>query len=112
MKRDLTQEIGNAKKLTTILDTKFKIWRFSFGIDPILNVVPWLGSAVGAVTSLYILWIAYRMNASALVYFRMFWNIFIDFWLGSIPIIGIVFDAFYKSNVRNIKIIEELHSKG
>jgi hypothetical protein len=112
MKRDLSQEIGTAKKLTTLLDTKFKLWKFSFGIDPILNIVPWLGSAVGAITSLYLFWLAYKMNSSAQVYFRMLWNIFLDFWLGSIPVLGIVFDAFYKSNVRNLKIIEDFYKRG
>ena len=37
----------------------------------------------------------------------MAWNILFDFILGLIPVIGIVFDSFYKSNVKNLALIEK-----
>lgn len=96
-----------AKKLVYLLDTKFHIFGFHFGIDPLLNAIPGIGDVMGAATSCYIFWIAYKLNVSTSVYVHMAMNIFFDFVLGLIPILGIVFDAVYKSNVKNFTLLEK-----
>lgn len=103
----LHQHIRFAKKLVNLLDTKFHIFGLRFGIDPLLDAIPGIGDIMGAVTSCYLYWIAYKLRVPRVVYMKMAWNILFDFVLGLIPVIGIVFDSFYKSNVKNLVLIEK-----
>jgi hypothetical protein len=103
----VNNHIQRAKKLTVLLDTKFSILGFKFGLDPILSILPWLGTAIGALTSTYVFWIANKLSVPTSIYLKMALNILLDFLLGGIPLIGFIFDAFYKSNTRNIKILEK-----
>lgn len=103
----MREHLERVRLLTNILDTRFNVLGFKFGIDPILSAIPWLGSAIGALTSFYIYWIGWKSDLPRELQTKMFINIIIDLLLGSVPIAGVVFDAFYKSNVRNLKILEE-----
>ena len=93
--------------MTHILDTRFSILGFKFGIDPLLSIIPSLGSIIGSATSIYLFWIGWKGSLPRELQTKMLVNIIIDFVLGSIPVAGVVFDAFYKANLRNLKIIEE-----
>ncbi len=106
----MQSHINNAKKLTKLLDTKFQILGFKFGIDPLLDLVPNLGNIVGTFISFYLLWIAFQLKLPRKAYIHLMGNIAIDFLLGSVPIAGVIFDAFYKSNVRNLNLIEKYFS--
>lgn len=99
--------LNRARKLANILDSKFRIGKISFGLDPLLSVLPGLGSVLGALTSLYVFWIANRLNVSLSVYIKLALNIFVDFLLGGIPIVGVFVDIFYKSNLKNITLLEQ-----
>ena len=46
------------------------------------------------------------MGVSRAVIIRMFGNVALEFVIGCIPIIGDLFDATWKSNQRNVKLIE------
>lgn len=104
--KSLHTHIRFAKNLVHLLDTKFRIFGLRFGIDPLLDAIPGIGTLIGAVTSCYLYWIAYKLCVPRIVYIKMTWNIMADFILGLIPVIGIVFDSFYKSNVKNFVLIE------
>ena len=47
-----------------------------------------------------------RMRAPKRVSARMMWNWLIDSTLGSIPIVGDLFDLFWKSNRRNVDLLQ------
>lgn len=100
--------LKNAKKIVTLLDTEFSLMGIKFGLDPILNIIPGFGSLFGAAVSIYLFWIAYKLNSGLTTYLKMAANILLDFLLGVIPVVGIFFDVAYKSNVRNLKILEKL----
>jgi hypothetical protein len=36
---------------------------------------------------------------------RMTWNVLVELFVGAIPFLGDIFDAAYKANVRNLKIM-------
>lgn len=103
----LHAHIRFAKKLVNLLDTKFNVFGLRFGIDPLLDAIPGIGDVMGAITSCYLYWIAYKLNVPRIIYAKMAWNILFDFVLGLIPVIGIVFDSFYKSNVKNFALVEK-----
>lgn len=96
-----------ARFIATLLDAQFSIGGVRFGLDPILSIVPWVGSAGGLLLSLYILIIAREAKVSFFDFARMIGNIVIDFIVGFIPFIGVIFDVAYKANIRNLKILEK-----
>lgn len=103
----MDKRIKAAKIFAKLLDSQFDIGGVRFGLDPIINLVPWLGTAVGAFLSLFILHTAYKVGASYTDLAKMIGNIIIDFLVGIIPFIGVIFDVAYKANMRNIKILEK-----
>ena len=101
----MKSHIQFAQRLTTLMDTKFTVFGIQFGIDPLLDILPGLGSVIGAFVSCYLFWIAYKLHVPSWVYFRMGWHIFLDFILGELPFIGFIFDILYKSNVKNLALL-------
>lgn len=55
---DKTKHLTNVRKVTKLLETKFSIWKFKFGIDPVLGLLPGLGDIISAVISFYIVFVA------------------------------------------------------
>ena len=103
----LKKHFALAKKFTTLLDTQFNILGVRFGLDPLLDFIPGAGSIIGGITSCYIFWIASKLKVPGNIYFKMSVNILLDLVLGEIPIVGIFLDIFYKSNVKNLKLLEK-----
>ena len=79
---------------------------FRFGLDPILGLVPGLGDLAGAALSGYIILAGIRMGVSRTGVIRMLGNVAVDTFVGSVPIVGDLFDAGWKSNNRNVALIE------
>lgn len=79
---------------------------FRVGLDPILGLVPGLGDSAGALLGLAILAEASRRGVPRLTLVRMATNIALDTALGSVPLVGDVFDAAWKANARNFRLLE------
>lgn len=77
----------------------------TFGADGLLSILPGVGSLVGAGMSLYVVAEALRHGAPARVLTRMGLNIAADTVLGSIPVVGFLFDMFFKANQRNLHLL-------
>lgn len=97
------------RTLSTLLDSSFRIpgTNIRFGIDPILGILPVAGDAVSSLISLYIILEGYRAGASQSVLAKMLALAAVDFVAGSIPVIGPVFDAVWKSNEWSVTLLEE-----
>ena len=106
MPTGLQNHIVLARRLTRLLDLRFTVFGIRFGIDPLLDMIPGVGNLFAAATSCYLFWIAYRLRVPTRVYLRMSWNILVDYLFGVVPYIGIVFDVFYRSNVKNFALLE------
>lgn len=93
--------------LARLLDSSIRVpgTSFSFGLDSILSIVPVVGSFVGAGVSAYVIIEAWRLGAPRSTLAAMLGNIGIDTVLGSVPVLGFVFDAVYKANNRNVAIL-------
>ena len=92
----------NLDEAITIPGTERKI-----GIDPIIGLIPVGGDLIGGVLSIYIMHAGIRMGMPRAAIVRMFTNVALEFIIGCIPIIGDLFDATWKSNQRNVKLIED-----
>ncbi len=93
-----------------LLDSRFTIpgTNIRFGIDPIVGLIPGAGDVLAGGISLYFLIKAALHQAKASVLTRMFINILLDVLIGSIPVLGEAFDVYWKANLRNARILDEL----
>lgn len=99
----------NLEVLGRLMDSQFQIpglgWRF--GLDTVLGFIPGLGDTGTSLVSLYILGSAVRYRVPKVTLLRMGFNIALDYTIGSIPVVGDLFDAWWKSNTKNINLIRE-----
>ena len=78
--------------------------RLRVGLDPILGVVPGAGDAIAAALSVYIVLESARLGVPFLTLLRMIANVSLDFAVGSVPLLGTLFDAVWKANRRNLRL--------
>jgi hypothetical protein len=97
------------KKYAKFLDSQFTIpgTNFKFGLDPLLSLIPLLGSFSGLVTGFIFIFLAHRNGVSGKAKMMMTKNVLIDYVYGLIPILGNIKDFIYRSNLKNLKIVEE-----
>jgi hypothetical protein len=75
------------------------------GLDAVIGLVPGIGDVAGTAMSGYIVVQAARMGTPASVIARMVLNVGIETVVGSVPFLGDLFDAGWKANARNIKLL-------
>lgn len=80
---------------------------YRIGLDPILGLVPGLGDVVGTLISSYLVYESARLGVRTKVLARMVGNIALEMLAGAFPILGDLFDAFWKANMRNLRLLEE-----
>jgi hypothetical protein len=79
--------------------------KMRFGIDPLIGLFPGIGDTLGALMSSYILSEAARLGAPKSVLFKMAFNIAVDAILGTVPVLGDLFDVVWKANQRNVQLL-------
>jgi len=103
---DLQADLKRARQLAELLDSQFSLAGFKFGLDPIIGLVPAVGDFVTTLAGLYPIWVAQRHGVGKLVRGRMLANLAIDFLVGSVPVLGDLFDAGFKANLKNVELLE------
>jgi hypothetical protein len=90
-----------------LLDSRYRVpfTDVRFGWDAIVGLVPVLGDLATVAASLHIVHRARTLGADGRLASRMMVNVLIDAVLGFIPIIGTVFDVFFRANERNLKLL-------
>ena len=109
---DITKKLetlNRIRKFSRLMDTAFGIpgTKFRFGLDPIIGLVPGLGDLISTIVSAYIIYLAMRFNLPQDMLGKMVFNVCLESVIGSVPFLGDLFDAFYKSNIRNLEILEQ-----
>lgn len=97
------------KRLSVLMDSRFRIGKFSFGLDPLLNFIPFAGQIITWLISLMLVWMMSRHGVSSKVIVKMLFNVTWDAILGSIPLFGNIFDFFNKANQRNIQLLHDYY---
>ena len=106
--RDLADVDPLAARLAHWLDTAFRVPGTSirFGLDPILGLIaPGLGDAVTGGLGTYLFFVALRRGVPLVIILRMAFNVLADTAVGSIPVLGDMFDFAWKSNEMNLELI-------
>jgi hypothetical protein len=75
------------------------------GIDAVIGLVPGVGDLITTALPSYMLWEAKRLGVSSLSMTRMAGNLAVHATVGWIPLVGDAFDAFFRVNQRNLKIV-------
>ena len=95
------------ERLGWIMDDLFRVpvlgWRF--GLDALIGLVPGLGDTTTSLVSFYILAAAVRYRVPKITLLRMGLNIGIDYVFGSLPFVGDLADAWFKSNQKNLDLL-------
>ncbi|PWC43587.1 DUF4112 domain-containing protein [Azospirillum sp. TSO22-1] len=111
---DRLERLDRLRRLARLLDNRWTIpgTRIGFGLDGIASLVPVAGDTLTALVSLHILDQARRMGVPKRLIARMLGNVLFDWAAGSIPVIGTVFDVAFKSNLRNLRLLEQHLEEG
>jgi Domain of unknown function (DUF4112) len=101
--------IKRLERYAKLMDTAWRIpfTRWRFGLDSVFGLVPGIGDSVNLLMSVYALQLAHKLGAPNNLLLRMVANSGIDFGLGSVPVLGDVFDVYFKSNTRNLKLLTD-----
>lgn len=99
-----------AERLVRWLDDFIRIpgTKFGIGLDPILGFfVPGVGDTITGVGSISLLFLALKERVPTIVLLRMCLNILVDTIGGLVPFAGDAFDVVWRSNKRNLALIEK-----
>lgn len=112
--KSIPPQLQKIAVITKLMDSQFKIpgTKFSFGIDPLIGLIPGLGAVIDYVISAYLLIAMVKNGASNKVVAKMILNITIDGIGGMVPILGSIFDFFYKANRKNLVLAVEHFEEG
>jgi hypothetical protein len=76
------------------------------GLDAVLGLIPGAGDLIAGALGSYIIVEAVHARAPKWLIARMMWNLGFDTTLGAVPIVGDIFDLFFASNTKNIKLLK------
>ena len=112
MNGDQRSSLSLARWLATILDSAVRLpgTNIRIGLDPIIGLIPGLGDTLTAVAGAWILIVAADLGLPRIVLARMALNVLINSAVGSVPGVGDLFSFWFKSNIRNIELVER-HSR-
>ena len=93
--------------LAWLLDSSIPIpgTPFTVGLDAIIGLFPFVGDLLGVRASSYILAEANRMGVGRAILARMAFNVALEGVIGIVPLFGDLFDAAWKANERNVRLL-------
>lgn len=104
---DLSATLQRLDAIALVMDSAVRIpgTQVVMGLDALLGLIPVVGDAISGAIGAYLIWEARRLGASKFVLARMATNTTIDTVLGSIPLLGDIFDVAYKANRKNAALL-------
>ena len=107
-------ELQLARNIFKLMDEAFTVpgTKFKFGIDPLIGFIPVAGDGVSLVVSSLVVMLAVRHGVDFSTLLKMIGNVILDFLVGSIPVLGNIFDFGFKANRRNFLLLEKFYQSG
>lgn len=107
MSSQLQNDLETADRIATLMDSAFRIpgTNIKLGWDSLIGLIPGIGDFVTTIPLLYFLIIGWRHKLPKRLLLLMVGRQLFDFLLGSIPIIGDLFDIAYRSNQKNAQTL-------
>ncbi|ORX90167.1 hypothetical protein K493DRAFT_168635, partial [Basidiobolus meristosporus CBS 931.73] len=97
--------LEHIRKITLWLD-QHPTLPFGIGYEAVIGLIPVLGDFFGLFASLYLFFLSCSFGLPYSLKVRMLLNIFFDWLIGITPILGDALDAMFKSNLKNLKMLE------
>jgi Domain of unknown function (DUF4112) len=93
-------------RVTRLLDELISVPGTSVkvGLDPVIGVIPVVGDVVAAGVGAWLIAEAANFGVPRIVLGRMVLNLLVDLGIGAIPLLGDVYDLFFRSNSRNLEL--------
>jgi hypothetical protein len=97
----------NLDLLSHVLDDFIRIPGTSirFGLDGIVGFIPGIGDLIGGIASCIIIIAAWVRGVSYVTIARMVANVAIEVVVGSVPVLGDMFDIAWRANRRNYALL-------
>ena len=101
-------ELAALRRLSYALDNRFAVpgTNYRIGLDPLLGLLPGVGDVVTGTASAYIVARAAALGVPRATLARMLLVLVVDAVFGSLPVVGDVFDAVWKANARNVRLLQ------
>ncbi len=102
------------ERYSDLLDTKFRVpgTEVRFGFDFLIGLIPGAGDVISLLLSAGLLLAMVWKGASGKALGWMIFNIILDTILGAVPLVGDVFDLFFKANKRNLDLFQDHFEEG
>lgn len=102
------KQVEHLRWIANTMDAKFKgPFGFRFGWDAIIGLIPGIGDLITTLISFYMIASSYQLGVGPAIITRMLINQGIDSLVGSVPFFGDLFDAGFKAQLRNMKLIDQ-----
>jgi hypothetical protein len=105
--RTVEEELRRLGVFSRMLDSQFSVMGVRFGLDSLLGLIPVAGDVATGIAGTYALATAIRLKLHPIAAVQIGWNLLFDTVIGAIPILGDIFDVFFKSNTKNFTVIEK-----
>lgn len=104
-----TGSLESLDRLASLMDERFQVpgTNLRFGLDGLLGLIPGVGDTATGLVGLYIVYQARQHGASRALLARMVANIAVDTIVGSVPIVGDLFDFGFKSHRKNLRLLRK-----
>ncbi|WVW86337.1 hypothetical protein I302_108381 [Kwoniella bestiolae CBS 10118] len=80
---------------------------FRAGLDDIISLVPIYGDLLSGVLQLYQVWLCFIFGVPRSILGYMILNVLLDVIVGLVPLLGDFLDNLFKSNLRNLALLEK-----
>lgn len=108
IEQQIDLELDQLWRVARRMDALFRIprTRITVGLDNIFGLIPVVGDVLALGPALWIVWRARELGATPGTLAYMMFNTLLDAVIGSIPVLGDIFDLLYNANIRNYRALE------
>ncbi|MFB6108915.1 MAG: DUF4112 domain-containing protein, partial [Haloplanus sp.] len=105
---DAHDDVARLRRFSHLFDDAFRVpgTDFRIGLDPLLGLLPVVGDLPGTALAAYAVAVAASADASRATLARMLLVLGVDAVVGSLPLVGDVFDAYWKANLRTVALLD------
>lgn len=106
---DRSREHQQVRDLARVLDSQFRVpgTDRTFGVDAVIGLIPGVGDVAGLAMSAGLIMRAVGLGARGATVGRMVLNATLDGIVGTVPVLGTLFDFVFKANTRNVALLEQ-----
>jgi hypothetical protein len=93
--------------LSHLLDDSIRLpGGYRIGIEPLIGLLPVVGDGIGLAISAYVFAVAARSGVPRATLGRVAVILWLDAVVGSVPLVGDLFDAYWKANLRTANLLD------